>query len=240
MAVCLSTGKKWKLDGHTRCLLWKEKPDLAPLSLYVDCYYVQNEEEAAELYTHFDNQVAVETSIDKVSGAFREINWTPKSVFLLKGAITFALNIAEGFAQGFEGPPQNKNKIEIYELVKRWKTELVLFDICHPTYNKYNAQFMAAALLTIRKRGNKAVEFWTLYNNDAGSKVDDQMDGVEAVTRIFSSLKGSRKNVSDYSTVKRLVSAFEYWRRNKNYNVKSSGPKQMDLKTYIFKEPQEK
>lgn len=235
MAICVN-GDRYKLDGHTRALLWTKTPDLAPEEVYVTCFYVADREAAMELYTHFDAKESLETPQDKVSGAYNQINWFPSSSFLSRGAITNALRLTEGLVLGLTssgGTNSTLRNMSVYELVENWKEELQKLDAIGPIKGRWNAALLTSALITIRRLGGeKSLEFWRLYNTDSGTKLDNEMDGVEALTRLIATMKAKRTSSTDtLYYVSRVISAFESWRRNKTYSI-GSAPKQTNLVEY--------
>lgn len=230
MAIC--GDKSWKLDGHTRALLWSQQPSLAPETIHVVCHYVDSEDEAKELYTHFDNLKAAESSQDKVSGAYREIGFEPQSWLLKRGAITSAIRRADNISEGRTG---NTSPFDIYELIHRWKAELTLFDSIDPQEVRFDQITVIAALITLRKHRDKALEFWRLFNLDAGTKIDDEIDAIEALNRLMKDKPSTKVDI--FYSVSRAISCYESWRRNHNYKLfgKSRGMsiKSTDLKAWF-------
>lgn len=231
MAIC-SDGSKFKLDGHTRALLWTQRPDLAPPVVHVTCFHVASVSEAIDLYSHFDAREALETASDKVSGSYHEIGWTPQSSFLQTGAITVALRLAEGMFRGV-GESKEINKLSVYELVPAWQVELQMLDSINPVIknHRWNQATVTAALLTLRRRGQKAQEFWDLFNRDVGVKLESEMDGVEAANRLVRQNVAINRSVIMYSA-SRFVSAFESWRRAHTYK-NPAAPKATNLIEYM-------
>ena len=223
--------KQWKLDGHTRALLWSRKPELAPKTIHVVCYDVDSEEEAKTFYTHFDNMKAAETSADKISGAFRESGFHPLSAKFRKGDITASIRRADNIVHGLRQPE------EIYSILPRWLPELELLDSINPRKTYFNQITITAALLILRRRGSTALEFWRLYNTDCGNKVENEVDAVEALIRavkgkMFNALSGSDITLA----VARVISIFEQWRRNGTYKIHSGGGlrvKPTNLRSYF-------
>lgn len=231
MAIC-PDGSKFKLDGHTRALLWTQRPDLAPPFVHVTCFYVGSIAEVVELYGHFDAREALETASDKVSGAYHEIDWNPQSSFLQTGAITVALRLTEGIFRG-TGDSKEVKKLSIYALVPAWQIELQMLDSINPVIKnrRWNQATVTAALLTLRRRGQKAQEFWDLFNRDVGVKLESEMDGVEAANRLVRQNVAVNRSVIEYSA-SRFVSAFESWRRGHTYK-NAAMPKATNLIEYM-------
>lgn len=229
-----ATNEMWKLDGHTRALLWSRHPELAPIQVLVNIYEVNSTEEAAELYTHFDNPLAVETPRDRLSGSLHELGWTPSSNFMRNMNYTLGLARAEGIRQGNVTEVRVSGRaatMSIYQLVPLWFEELKALDELNLVSRKFKSQIFAAALLTLRRRGTKrGIEFWHLYNTDQGVKLTDEIDGVEALTRLVANHKAS-----DRTLLPRAISCFESWRLKKTYSAKAhSSPKSTDLVKYMM------
>lgn len=240
MAFCPTTNQSWKLDGHTRSLLWSKTPDIAPPKLFVTVYDVANSNEAMRLYTHFDNSKAAETPVDRIAGAYRALNWQPTSAFLALGSISHGLALAEGIYRGqpYEIKTNKDEQVNsIYTIVENWLPELKAIDTANPSYKNFNSQILCAALLTIRRRSpDKALRFWELYIQDQGLKLENEMDGVEALTRLFQASRTSKRKTSRHnlSLVQRAVSCFESWHTGRTYSKgKNSVPKSTDLVKYM-------
>lgn len=240
MAFCPSTNQFWKLDGHTRSLLWNKTPDLAPSQLFVTVYNVSNIEEAAHLYTHFDNSKAVETPADKVSGAYHALGWQPTSSLLTIGYISHSLALTEGACRGQSYEiriKQDEESSSIYTIVANWLPELKAIDTVNPSYKNFNSQILCAALLSIRRRGpDKALPFWEAYIQDQGLKLENEMDGIEALARMFQTYRTARNKPSRHnsSLAQRAISCFEAWLFKRTYSKgRNSGPKTTDLVKYM-------
>ena len=113
-----------KLDGHTRAYLWEAGdlplPDRGKVAAVV--YACESIEEAAELYTHFDNQAAMEASSDRLFGACRETSLELTSSLLRPMNFSVALRLANGERSG------RKQTTTEYELVSKWSPELSNID----------------------------------------------------------------------------------------------------------------
>jgi len=71
VAIAILGSIKYKLDGHTRALLWDAGELKAPEIVYVDVFKVETKDELSSLYLTFDNKDATETVADQISGAIR-------------------------------------------------------------------------------------------------------------------------------------------------------------------------
>ena len=169
---------RWKLDGHTRAFLWESGQIPIPRSkLYVMCHEVEDEEEAKELYTHFDNQSAVENAKDRLFGACREAGMTLESPLLAKMQFVVALRLASG-----EHGARAQKTTE-YQLVKLWQHELEEVDGWGLT--PIPGPCLAVALMAVRHYGQERTqrirEFFERLISDRGVKTPEGRDGVQAL-----------------------------------------------------------
>jgi len=238
MAQDRESGQAWKLDGHTRDLFWQRNPDLAPTALMVLVYPVDSEAEAMELYTFFDSPAAVETPRDRLSGALRQAKWEPQSTFMRNMNFTLAIALAEGLVRGKTSEIQiiNRGASEtIYDLLPLWYPELFALDDLDIVSKRFPSPVLCAALLTLRKRGpKKAIEFWRAYNNDQGIKLENNIDGVEALTRIVAS-SAPKNRQSRHQLLSKAISCFEAWRRGHDYSTatRAVATKSTDVSNYL-------
>lgn len=169
----LPDGSTYKLDGHTRDLLWRTGKVSAPQMLNVHTWHCTSLQDACDLYGTFDNQAAAETSTDRVSGAVRENQVAFSSGLMRSGRYVSALRVVHGML--YQGPASE------YDMIKKWKLELLLLDACAPANDKFLSGVIVAALLTFACHGGKAQDFWTRYARGDGVKVGDVRDGVQAL-----------------------------------------------------------
>lgn len=208
-------GERWKLDGHTRALAWSRNMGFPPGKVIVDVYEVRDATAAMELYQHFDNQAAVETATDMVSGGWRELGYSPESNMLKRGAITAALRIAQGLSRGARVAVRDQTT---YELMKAWLEEIKVFDSINPQNTRFTAPIVVAALMTLRRRGAPALDFWKRYNDDAGEKIGEAMDPVEALSRFMMETRQSgHASGKTYDVIGKGLAAFEAHLKNKTY-----------------------
>lgn len=219
----------WKLDGHTRNLLWTKEPHLAPEHLNATIYEVENEAGAAELYTHHDSRSAVETSSDQTFGAYRESGVLVQSKMMRNARIVTALHLAEAAAVGMRGRVPGATP---YSLVKNWKNEIELIDTITPVPHWFTHSIFFAAVMTIRRRGAEALSFWDLYNQDKGVKGTEEMDGVEALHRMVQDHRNCKDKIW---LAGRAISCFETWRTHNAYSTKkkASGARYTPPEKYL-------
>ena len=65
-------GDLFKVDGHTRALLWERAQLRRPTSVIAKVFRCASREELNALYATHDTQDAAETLYDRVNGAYRE------------------------------------------------------------------------------------------------------------------------------------------------------------------------
>jgi hypothetical protein len=221
-AALLPDGTMVKLDGHTRSALWHDGRLEAPATLQVVVHSVPSMAGAMEFYKQFDNPGATENAGDRLSGAFRLHGLVAKNRLLTQGGITSALNIID----------QHK---PVYEMVGEWKDELTLLDDVDASPTAMPSTLICAALLTLRKHGAKALDFWRLYAAGGGTRIDGKSCGVDELTRIVADLRARKQLASGgansrQSQAGRAISCCDAWLQGRNYTV---GAKTTDLKGYL-------
>ncbi|RLB94684.1 MAG: hypothetical protein DRH26_00585 [Deltaproteobacteria bacterium] len=149
-------GKKlFKLDGHTRALLWKEKK-LIPVSniLTVMYYDVKSMNEVKFLYKCFDNSMATETSMDRQYGAYKQVGFLPRNEIVIKAPLFTMAKIMGG-----EHP-------SIYKVIDEFNKEIRLLD--KKVYNKrdFPAGLFTAMMITLKKYGKTAFKFWDMVASE--------------------------------------------------------------------------
>jgi hypothetical protein len=168
-----------KLDGHTRSLLWSTGKLSRPKSLMVTVYEVNSLEEAKELYTHFDNSSAAESSSDKLSGACREHGVTLRSGLFRKHDFNTALK----FAHSLRATSSNRTE---YELICDWACVLEIADSWMLPKNAFKGTGVVCLLLVAiaseRFSLDKIESFAKKYAADEGRKEGARMDGVQALS----------------------------------------------------------
>jgi hypothetical protein len=221
-AAALPSGEMYKLDGHTRALLWSRGQLKAPHEVLVIVYSAENIEEVRRLYREFDSVKSVENAGDKVSGAYRLHGIKAQSGLLLHGGVTSALNMIAG------------QKSDVYESVGKWKNELQMLDSLNFTNSVLPSGLFAAALLTCRKYGDKCLDFWRRFAEGAGTRIDGKSDGIDELSRIVATKRAAKQLAGSPAQrrdmAEKAISCFETWRRGGRY---STSAKPTDLTAYI-------
>lgn len=221
-AAVLPDGTVVKLDGHTRALLWSDGRLPAPATVQVVLHEVESMAQAMNLYKEFDAPGATEGATDRLSGAFRLHGIVPRNKILTQGGVTSAMNIIDYGRT-------------IYEMVGEWKAELLLLDEVDATPTAMPSTLICAALVTLRRHGPKALDFWRLYATGGGTRIDGKSCGVDELTRIVADLRARKMLSSGGSNQRqaqagRAISCCDAWLQGRVYTV---GAKTTDLRTYL-------
>ena len=203
-AALLPNGKMIKLDGHSRSWLWSEEL-LAPMpgKLVVTVYPCKNKAEAIEYFRTFDNAAATETKRDRLFGAFRIHGFFPQHGYLFNNS---GLMSAIEFITGFGAPNTAAVRTLPFDImVKPWLPALKTLDSGEFTnHYAFRAPVICAAILTIRKHGNKALSFWQSYHDSGGTKNAKDCDGIYAAESLYRTMREECENRAG----KRVLNAF--------------------------------
>lgn len=228
-AAQMPSGEIYKLDGHTRSLLWQEGALEAPHILYVDMYHVDYLQQVEDLYKQFDNSGAVEGSSDKLHGAFRLHGFSPKSALLAHGGVTSAIQLLN-MDNGHSREPFN-----IYTQITPWIKTLRDIDAMQFSNSHFVAGLLAAMMLTTRVYGSEVLDFWKGLAEDEGTKINGKRCPIQALSDLINERRikkqlGGRYNMLEIAS--KATSCVEMWRTGGTYAV---GIKATDLKAYMQK-----
>ncbi len=197
-------GDLYKLDGHTRALLWQDHTLQRPHDnhVLVTVFPCSSIEEVMELYTHFDSRDAVETTVDQIEGACSQHNISLTSKMLSGGKWSLAIRMADSGVKSVKG--------DIYGIIERWKREIEEID-------SWNLSYLTGALLTlafllVRKNirnhkyfNDRPKEFFIRVSEDRGIHNDDKtFDGVYAITSHINNRRAS-KNMTGWDNLTEIV-----------------------------------
>lgn len=145
----------------------------------------------------------------------REAGIMPQTYFILEGKINTAMAVAEYARTGVN------SKISINPVVKEWKREIEIFDSLQMPGNRINAWIMGAGLVSIRRYGERALEFWEKYSNDQGVKTDQGRDGVEMLTRYVAQARAERQVGATWALTHapKAIAAFDGYRKGYFFTV---------------------
>jgi hypothetical protein len=252
-AAELPDGKLYKLDGHTRALLWKRKEVEAPLQLQVIVYPAKTMQEVEQLYQDFDSRDALETTKDKVSGAYHKYDFDPQSGLLQSGNLVAALRMCQGVlmggsvktsqATGGDGrSPRQMSvaKASVYELIAEWQYELHALDGFGLRQGQITGGIIGAVLISYRRYGHEVTPFWTGVFGNKGNKIGAEMDGIEAVSQLIAIGKGRTwTKMKTADTAARALMALEKYRKEE---LLGRMPSPMDTTGYLegHKKPAER
>lgn len=238
----LPDGTCYKLDGHTRSLLWSNGEVVGPKTVIADVFVCDDVETAQDLYSKIDSQLAVETGPDKITGAAKQHNLNFKSPLLRAGRYGSAVKRLYMLTARNWTPWSDPRFI--YDAVGFYVPELRRLDAINPQKNFFTVGIIMAALATYKRRGAEATKFWEAYAADQGFRDAGRMDGVQALREavIDIKLKAAGKN-SDGGNTQQIallgkgILAFEMYRLNRFYKAgKGTGIRNMDddvLKEYL-------
>lgn len=219
MAI-LPDGREYKIDGHTRTALWRTRRIRPPAQILVDVYDCQDVQAAMKLYDLFDNTGATEIGSDRVTGAFREAGISPQTNLLLGGNISAAMCDLYAFVNQVSVRKNTKNDV-INSAVKMFADEIMLLDKIKPTRDAFPYGIVMGAIMTLAKHGDKALGFWELYAADAGSKMDNVVDPVEALVQRRKENRGKGTNALGRLMMNYAVKACEYHLKGKKFTSRN-------------------
>lgn len=216
-AAELPGGDLVKLDGHTRGYMWVNGMT-SPVPSAVDVHVIpaKSMAQAKEMYGHFDSSKTVEKARDKVFGAYRESSISPESGLIKSGPITSAI--------------KKLGSDDVYSLVKQWKRELEALDSLGIPAKKFSAGMLLGALIFVRVRGDRGLEFVSLVAADAGTRTAGGSDGVDAICRHAYGPGAKSGEMVIRDTAGRFVSAGEAWLAGRRYR---QAVKSTDIKDYL-------
>jgi hypothetical protein len=214
----LPDGRRYKLDGHTRSYLWEKGEVSPPEILSVECWQCDRMEQVKKLYSAYDNSQAVENTVDRMFGAYREHGLTYTSPLLSSQKIAAALRIA--YQTLFGQKAGITAAASEYDLISYWRPELDLLDEAKPISKYFPTGITAGSLITLRRYGPDAVDFWSRYSADRGNKIAGERDPVQALRDRVDGMRGNRQLTSSGNIsilIALSVSAFSADRRGQIY-----------------------
>lgn len=217
----LPDGRRFKLDGHTRCLLWQRGELAMPDELIVDVWRCADEAAVKALYSRFDAATAAETAADRLRGAANEHDIEFKSPMLRDG--NYGTAIKRVFQIGWSHSESRWSSLDyVYDAVKTFKRELQALDEINPNATRFSSGVIAAALVTLKRYGPKAEPFWRAYAENAGTKDGAVMDGVQALSEAVGGAKRIKATSGIYLQAQIMYAAFaafEGWLKDRPFSV---------------------
>lgn len=209
--VVYPDGRRFKVDGHTRTQAWLSGVAVAPESLVVLSYKVQNKEEAKAIYNSIDSRESSKTSADALFSAMRELKMKMKSSALAKGDYGYALNLAHG---------KNANThFTKHMQVEALKKEIELFDSILPEKKWFKVSSIAAGFMSVKRDGEKALVFWKAVN-EGGFETPCMSNAHEAARQFIEMSKawaaGEGGKTGRQAAVGILLFIYDQWASNPN------------------------
>lgn len=175
-------GEMYKLDGHTRALLWSDGRLAKPSHVEVMVFPCQNIDEVIRLYDTFDNPGAVDTTPDALHSAFRLAGHIPKSGLLKEGGVCTAFRILH-----WHTTPH------LVQVVAYWRNELIAIDKLEMHKKSLNSAGIAMAMLAIREYGDRGIEFVVKMATNDGIRIEGKSCGVDEACRLLLEKKGKSR-----------------------------------------------
>ena len=225
IAKIKSTGKRFKIDGHSRAFLWDTEELIKPLeNLLVDLYIVDTLEEVIDLYKQFDSPLATESAVDRLNGSYRYYNFFPASDLVKKGCVMSCATL-------ITSNKQFRN--DVYNNIRIFIEPLKIIDN-EGFKNKYfSCGVYSAMILTVMSDGASSMEFWRKYYNDSGLKEDSRKDAVQAMKDMIVKYKKNGKISSHFSweLLSKCLSCYINYRNKRWYS--SNIIKETNVEKYI-------
>lgn len=222
----LPDGSCYKLDGHTRAYLWQNGQLERPEKAFATVWQCSAIDDVKALYGTFDSKEAVESVTDRVFGAVREHGVQFESDLLKSMRFASGMRLASDMMWG-QAPAREKT---IYEMMDYWAPELVLLDNCRPSRRRFHTGVLTAALLTFRRYGPEASNFWKNFAMGAGTKINGDRDAVQALEERMEYLRSGNKLTgrgNNNQVVRICLSAFDAYQRDYTYTSEGNGIKSM-------------
>ncbi len=179
----------YKLDGHTRSYLWSlGKLQIPNENLKVDLYIVDTIEEVKSLYKQFDSKYSVETSSDKLFGAFKSFGLIPESHLLISGGINSAIATLN---------KTSLSRLDIYQNIELYIEPLRLIDKRMYTSRGFPRGIISGLIATVMMNGEDSLYFWDRYASNEGLKNGKNRDSVQALTEVVDQYRAGGKTSSN-------------------------------------------
>lgn len=218
-AAALPGGKLFKLDGHTRALLWEQGLLAKPPCVYVRVYLAKNMDEVKELYSHFDTTSQTETTMDMTGGAFNE-----NSLTITSGLIKYKANTS-AFRKLVIGEKP------IYQIISAWKREIEALDQIGFAKNSIRSGGVLGALVLLRFYPlESVVAYLTQIQQDAGIKDQRGLDAVQMFRKLNEAKLDGHPERQVWDLAGRMAALYQGFLAGKRY-IKS--PPALDIKEMI-------
>lgn len=197
----LPTGEMFKIDGHTRALLWSENRLAKPSHVDVVVYPCADIAEVIALYDAFDNPTAADSTPDNLHSAFRLAGHLPQCDLLKEGAVVSALRLLHWSVPN------------LVPVVAYWIEEFVALDKLGLSRKTFACHGIAAALLILREYGEAGERFIIKVAANDGYRADGKSCGVDEACRLLLEAKGKSRQPAavQRALVGKLVACCTRW-----------------------------
>lgn len=183
-------GVLYKVDGHTRALLWQQGKLQDPKTVYATIYRCKTREELLALYETFDSQGAVEKQQDRLTGAIRSLRLKFDSKRLRYATFTDSLAIAaRGVARGKDAFGKRYEEFDVYEALEMFAPELRLLDAVDPQPDIFHSGVLAAGMLALAVDKENFGFFAQLSKRTGKKKDTPPFDPVEGIRWLMTHTK---------------------------------------------------
>ena len=199
-------GKVSVLDGHSRRYLWKEGKLDYPKGekLWVDVYDVADEQESMLYYLTFDADGSHETTNDRLYGCWKYLGFRPENkpgFYRNIGLVSVVKFLA------FERKWGQLKHLSMNTLFKPWIPTLRLIDTKKLYLSgRFPAVVCAALMMTVRRDGDAAMEFWADHHDDLGTKSQQSTNGIYMANEVLEAFQNPTGNAArhDYRRGRRF------------------------------------
>lgn len=228
VAAATYNGHTFKVDGHTRALLWSRNELTRPNAVNVDLYECQSLTQLLDLYDTFDNKRAAENPADRLSGALRLAGMDVHSPYFKSYGFSSIFTVLSG--RWFTG-------LDMVPYLNAYRNEIMMLDALHINKRIFKGGVVAGAILLLAKYGERILPFFDALNNNRGVKVDGECDGVQALYELITTNR-TKGGWGDLNTLaKRTLSCGERWMAGEMYKTTRGGAtvKDTNLGPYLKK-----
>lgn len=219
-AVSLPNGDMFKLDGHTRTLIWIAL-GIQPENVLCTIYAAKNMNEAKLLYLSIDAKRSEKNSSDEIFSAMREGNFEPLSPLIKSCKFNEALTIAAKAA--CRSYPKMRQVTDMLPTLR-------LFDGVMPTSKIFPTPIAAAALLSIMRDKEDAAEFWKEYAKGEW-KDGSALSVLNAFINDENTAWGNRQ--ANLDVAGKCLAVYLKWKENPHGEFESDYPYQLRGSTVI-------
>lgn len=205
-------GERFKVNGHTRCLLWAEGRLEKPPFLIVIVYRCVSEEIVTKIYDTHDSSEAAQSTSDKLFSACHLEDLKFTSPLMRRMRFTKPVRLCELLwsSRGQVDVAWRRGKGEpIENILEPWARSLAALDSLNVKKDKMFPAFVIAAfMMSYRAYGQKVMPFWSKYRDGRGVRTDrpTTSDCVYVLDDMVKTTKLSREIVVN---VRRVISIVE-------------------------------